>query len=100
MAQTSNEALENLRDMWRANGQTAADIDEACGAGSNSKVCRNSVHMTFDGFADEETGDVRTGWQNTLDREGKRTERSLADVIFGDGPKPDLDAHPRHHRHN
>ena len=97
MAQTSDEALQDLRDMWQAKGQTAADIDETCGTGGNTKTCRNSVHMTFDGYADEETGDVRAGWENTLAREGKRSGTSVADLVFGDGPRPQAPEHHRRH---
>lgn len=38
--------------------------------------------VTFEGFA-EDGGDVGAAWRNTLDREGKRTGSSLADLING-----------------
>jgi hypothetical protein len=101
MAQTSEEALETLRDVWKGNGQTSADIDEACAAGANNKVCRNAAHMGFEGYADDESGDVRTGWQKTLEREGKRNAKAgtLADLIFGDGPRPEPSEEPQHQNH-
>jgi hypothetical protein len=50
-------------------GQTLSEIDEVCGI-TNQKVCRNAVHMGFDGYA-ENAEDVKTGWHEQLEREGK-----------------------------
>ena len=84
------EALSALRDVWKAQGQTTADLDEACG---NTKSCKNMESVGFQGLA-EDVGmtasphsvgsSLRTAWKMKLEREGKRSEgTSVRDLIFG-----------------
>jgi hypothetical protein len=82
MTEKSDEALDVLRGVWSGQGQSIAEIDEACD-GASKKMCRNSVHMGFDGLADD-GGDIRDAWKEQLAREGKTTVKggSLADLIF------------------
>jgi hypothetical protein len=86
MATQSDEALDVLRQVWHKEGQSIAEIDEACD-GASKKQCRNAVHMGFEGLADEdeEGTDLQTAWKNKLAKEGKVSNKggSLADLIFG-----------------
>lgn len=67
MADQRDEALEVLRGVWSAQGQTSADLDEACG---NTKSCQRMSDVGFDGLAGPD-GDLRAAWRTTLEREGK-----------------------------
>jgi hypothetical protein len=88
MTTQSDQALDALREVWGSQGQTLAEVDEVCGI-TSQKVCRNAVHMGFEGYADD-AADVRSGWRDQLEREGKRTKGgSLADLIFGTDAKPE-----------
>lgn len=62
-----DDAREVLREVWSAQGQTSADIDEACGT---AKSCKKMADVGFDGLAGED-GDLRTAWRDKLQREGK-----------------------------
>ena len=57
-----------LRGVWSAQGQTAEDIEEACG---NTKSCKWMADVGFDGLAEETDGDLRLAWRTQLAREGK-----------------------------
>jgi hypothetical protein len=85
-----HEALSALRGIWKAQGQTTAEVDEACG---NTKACKNMESVGFQGLA-EDVGmtasphsvgsSLRTAWKMKLEREGKRSEgTSVRDLIFG-----------------
>lgn len=86
------EALSALRGIWKAQGQTSADLDEACG---NNKSCRNMESVGFQGLAEDVgmpadadpqsvSGNVRTAWKRKLEREGKLSEgTSVRDLILG-----------------
>ena len=50
MSDQPDEALEVLRGVWNAQGQTAEDIEEACG---NTKSCKRMADVGFDGLAEE-----------------------------------------------
>jgi hypothetical protein len=65
---SQEEVLEVLREVWGAQGQTAADIEEACG---NTKSCQRMTDVGFDGLAEETDGDLRVAWRTQLAREGK-----------------------------
>jgi len=75
------EAVEVLRGVWSATGQTAADLDEAFGA---QKSCKRMQDVGFDGLADD-GGDMRAAWRATLEREGKldRGAGSIRDLVLG-----------------
>ena len=82
------EALEVLRTVWSATGQSEAELDEAFGHhGSHQhghgKSCKNMRNVGFDG--DDE--DLRAAWRGRLEREGKLARSgSLADLVFGATP--------------
>ncbi|MDQ3824542.1 MAG: hypothetical protein M3325_01930 [Actinomycetota bacterium] len=86
----SQEALSALRGIWKAQGQTSADLDEACG---NNKTCKNMESVGFQGLAEDVGmtasphsvgGNLRTAWKMKLEREGKRSQgSSVRDLIFG-----------------
>ena len=74
------EALEVLRGIWSAQGQTSADLDET-GAG---KYCKRMADVGF-GDLDGADGDLRAAWRDRLEREGKLSKDggSVADLILG-----------------
>lgn len=78
MSNEPGEALEVLRGVWSAQGQSDADLDEACGHG---KSCKNMANVGFDG-SDE---DLRAAWRARLEREGKLKAdgASLKDLVLG-----------------
>lgn len=90
------EALSALRGIWKAQGQTSADLDEACG---NTNTCRNMQGVGFQGLAEDVGmpsnddahsvgGNIRTAWKRKLEREGKLSEgTSVRDLIFGSSDK-------------
>jgi hypothetical protein len=74
------EALEVLRGIWSAQGQTSADLDEP-GDGSH-KACKRMAGVGFDGIQGDDE-DLRAAWRDTLEREGKLgTGGSVADLVF------------------
>jgi hypothetical protein len=68
MSGNTDDALDVLRGVWNAQGQTAEDIEEACG---NTKSCKRMADVGFDGLAEETDGDLRLAWRTQLAREGK-----------------------------
>ena len=68
MSGNTEDALDVLRRVWSAKGQTAEDVDEACG---NTKSCQRMADVGFDGLAEETDGDLRLAWRTQLAREGK-----------------------------
>ena len=76
-----DDAREVLREVWSAQGQTSADLDEDCGP---TKACKKMADVGFDGLADED-GDLRAAWRNRLQREGKLNEKtgSIRDLVLG-----------------
>jgi hypothetical protein len=68
MSGNTEDALDVLRGVWSAQGQTAEDVDEACG---NTKSCKRMADVGFDGLAEETDGDLRLAWRTQLAREGK-----------------------------
>jgi hypothetical protein len=90
MSGHQDDALEVLREVWSAQGQTSADLDEACGT---TKSCKKMADVGFDGLADAVGGpghatpdgtDLRAAWREQLRREGKlNTEAgSLRDLVL------------------
>src|ERR1019366_9236463 len=65
MSHQPDEAIEVLRGVWSAQGQTSADLDEACGT---TKSCKRMADVGFDGMAGAD-GDLRTAWRRPLDGE-------------------------------
>jgi hypothetical protein len=76
-----DDAREVLREVWSAQGQTSADLDDDCGP---TKACKKMADVGFDGLADED-GDLRAAWRNRLQREGKLNEKtgSIRDLVLG-----------------
>lgn len=68
MSGDTEDALEVLRGVWSAQGQTTEDLEAACG---NTKSCKRMADVGFDGLAEETDGDLRLAWRTQLAREGK-----------------------------
>jgi hypothetical protein len=81
MSRQPDEALEVLRGVWSAQGQTSAELDEACG---NTKSCKKMADVGFDGLAAADE-DLRTAWRARLEREGKLNAEggSVRDLVLG-----------------
>jgi hypothetical protein len=77
-----DEAVDVLRAVWSAQGQSNEDLDEAEG---RAKVCRNMKDVSFDGMA-EPGSDLRGAWRERLRREGKLSDAggSIRDLVLGD----------------
>ena len=76
-----SEALEVLRDIWRGQEQTAADLDDDC-----ETHCRRMTDagVGFDDYAAGDETDRRAAWRARLEREGKLgSGGSLRDVVLG-----------------
>ena len=83
MAAERAEALEVLRDVWRAQAQTAADLGDDC-----ETHCKRMTDagVGFDDYAAGDETDRSTAWRARLAREGKLTaDGSLRDLVLGDG---------------
>jgi hypothetical protein len=91
LADEGTQALSALRGIWHAQGQTSADLDEACG---NTKSCKSMETVGFQGLADDvETptanpsvgNNLRAAWKTKLEREGKLSSQagSVRDLFFG-----------------
>jgi hypothetical protein len=68
MGGKQEEVLDVLREVWSARGQTAEDLEEACGT---TRSCQKMADVGFDGLAEETDGDLRLAWRTQLAREGK-----------------------------
>ena len=68
MSGNTEEALDVLREVWSARGQTAEDVEDACGT---TKSCKKMADVGFDGLAEQGGGDLRAAWRTQLAREGK-----------------------------
>jgi len=81
MSDQPDEALGVLRGIWAAQGQTSADLDEACG---NTKSCKRMADVSFDGIAGDDE-DLGTAWRARLEREGKLNIAggSVRDLVLG-----------------
>jgi hypothetical protein len=82
MSAESVEALEVLREVWRSQSQTAADLDESC-----EKSCKRMTDagVGFGDFAGETDVDRMEAWRSRLEREGKlsRSGGSVRDLVLG-----------------
>jgi hypothetical protein len=81
MSRQPDEALDVLREVWSAQGQSSADLDDAYGT---TKSCKRMQDVGFDDMADS-SGDLRAAWRATLQREGKLNPEagSVRDLILG-----------------
>ena len=79
MSGEPDEALEVLRGIWSAQGQTSANLDDL----DTGRACKRMADVGFsemDGAED----DVRAAWRDRLEREGKLGNGgSVADLVLG-----------------
>jgi len=82
MSGNAKEVLEVLREVWSAQGQSAEDVEEACGI---TKSCKRMTDVGFDGLAEEADGDLRLAWRTQLAREGKLNQDAggVRDLVLG-----------------
>ena len=81
MAYVPDEAVDVLRAVWAADGQSAESLDDDCGP---TKSCKNMKDVTFDGYA-EPGSDLGSAWRERLQREGKLSTSggSVRDLVLG-----------------
>lgn len=79
MSREPDEALEVLRGIWSAQGQTSADLDDM----GTGKSCKRMADVGFGELADAED-DLRAAWRDRLEREGKLSPDggTVADLIL------------------
>jgi hypothetical protein len=79
MSREPDEALDVLRGIWSAQGQTSADLDEL----GTGKSCKRMSDVGF-GEVDGGDGDLRAAWRGRLEREGKLSAGggSVADLVL------------------
>jgi hypothetical protein len=92
LADEGPQALSALRGIWKAQGQTSADLDEACG---NTTACKSLDAVGFQGLAEDIEqpakanpsvgNNLRAAWKTKLEREGKLSSQggSVRDLVFG-----------------
>ena len=75
------DALEVLREVWSAQGQSRVDIDEH---GGHGKACKRMAGVGFDGMPGDDE-DLRAAWRERLQREGKLNPAggSVRDLVAG-----------------
>jgi len=81
MGAERTEALEVLRDIWRGQAQTAADLDDDC-----ETHCKRMTDagVGFEEYAAGDETDRLAAWRTRLEREGKLSPAgSLRDLILG-----------------
>jgi len=74
------EALEVLRDIWRGQEQTAADLGDDC-----ETHCKRMTDagVGFDEYSAGDETDRLAAWRARLEREGKlRSTGSLGDLVM------------------
>jgi hypothetical protein len=81
MSQEPDEALEVLREVWSAQGQTREDIGEH---GGHGKSCQRMAGVGFDGMSGDDE-DLRAAWRDRLEREGKLNPAGggVRDLVLG-----------------
>jgi hypothetical protein len=86
MSGNTEEVLGVLREVWGAQGQTADDIEAACGP---AKSCQRMTDVGFEGLAEETDGDLRLAWRTQLAREGKLNPGadSVRDLVLPPAPE-------------
>ncbi len=79
MSRAPDEALEVLRGVWNAQGQTGGDLGEGHG-----KACKRMASVGFDGLPGDDE-DLRAAWRDKLQREGKLRPGggSVRDIVLG-----------------
>lgn len=85
MGTEQEAALEVLREVWRGQGQSAADLDDI----GRERSCKRMTDagVGFADFAAEagENGDLAAAWRARLTREGKLKGSgvSVRDLVLG-----------------
>lgn len=82
MSAESAEALEVLREVWRGQGQTAADLEDL----SCEKSCKrmDDAGVGYEDFGGETDADRIDAWRARLAREGKLGRSgSVRDLVLG-----------------
>jgi hypothetical protein len=76
-----DDALDVLREIWQATGQSVEDVEAACGP---QKACKSMSAVGFDGMVGPD-GDLRAAWRAKLEREGKLfpDAGSVRDLVLG-----------------
>ena len=79
MSREPDDALEVLRGIWSAQGQTSADLGEM----GTGKSCKRMADVGF-GELDNTDGDLRAAWRDRLEREGKLSKGggTVADLVL------------------
>jgi len=82
MSAESAEALQVLREVWRSQGQTAADLDDGC-----EKSCKRMTDagVGFEDFRGDNDVDRIVAWRARLEREGKLSQSggTVRDLVLG-----------------
>ncbi|MFO7192536.1 MULTISPECIES: hypothetical protein [Thermocrispum] len=92
--QHADEAVEVLRDIWRAQGQNVAEVF----AESGGKSCKRMAAVGYAELAGD-TDDPVGAWKARLAREGKlRPGGSLRELVLGSGDPPGPAGTGTHHR--
>ncbi len=90
MSAERTDALEVLREVWRATGQTAADLDDL----SCEKSCKRMTDagVGYEDFGGETDMERIEAWRSRLDREGKldRSGGSVRDLVLGRQPAEEI----------
>ncbi|HWO68929.1 MAG TPA: hypothetical protein VNO31_53755 [Umezawaea sp.] len=83
MGRESEGAKQVLRDIWRADPRSTADLEAELGHG---KSCRAMKHVGFGGGAEPVDDDLRAAWRDRLAREGKLRDdgRTVAELLKHD----------------
>ena len=82
MSREPDEALEVLRGIWTAQGQTSVDPDEP--SHGHGRACKRMANVGFDGITGDGE-DLHAAWRSTLEREGKLNPdgATVKYLIFG-----------------
>jgi hypothetical protein len=81
MSKTSADALDVLRDVWRAQAQSVGDLGDDC----ETKACKkmSDAGVGFDDYAGGDESARSAAWRARLEREGKLgSAGSLRDLIL------------------
>jgi hypothetical protein len=83
MSAEPGEALDVLRNVWRSNGQSAADLVDPSG---EEKSCKrmDDAGVGYEDFAAGEQ-DLNAAWRARLEREGKLNQSggTIGDLVMG-----------------
>jgi len=90
MNKPGSEALNVLRDIWSADGQAPAEVEELAPV-PTGKICKNTAMLGIKGMEDEGMADaMRSEWRKQLAAEGKMRPGSQS---IG-AARADTDANP------